>query len=215
MPTPYSPEPDFVIESILSSRVHEGRLQYLLRFEGAHQNEDVWEDAHNLQCAELISAYIARTRRTPLIDRMDITPDRRTTPDAASVVSYIVSPHPRGGVRFLEGGSRSLLSLASEDPVTRRTYGDTESLQAILRDHQLAANLPRVQIEADAPLYHYRVEILCFDFHPRIGLHEIALFGHVGVFRLTRCVFDLLAQGAYVIQHADDIFILQFAPTRA
>ncbi|KAM7344427.1 chromobox protein homolog 3-like [Cochliomyia hominivorax] len=48
---------EFIVEKILSSRMRNRRLEYLLKWKGFDDSENSWEPAKNLDCPEMIKLF--------------------------------------------------------------------------------------------------------------------------------------------------------------
>lgn len=50
-------EKTYTVEKILKKRIRNGKVEYLLKWQGYSYSSNTWEPEENLQCPELISAY--------------------------------------------------------------------------------------------------------------------------------------------------------------
>ncbi|CAF3284707.1 unnamed protein product [Rotaria socialis] len=56
-------EEEFVVEKILKMRTtKKGKVQYLLKWKGFPDTENTWEPAENLECPDLIAAFMAEQK---------------------------------------------------------------------------------------------------------------------------------------------------------
>ncbi|CAF0986615.1 unnamed protein product [Adineta ricciae] len=56
-------EEEFVVEKILKMRTtKKGKVQYLLKWKGFPDSENTWEPAENLECPDLIAAFVAEQK---------------------------------------------------------------------------------------------------------------------------------------------------------
>ncbi|CAF0727376.1 unnamed protein product [Adineta ricciae] len=56
-------EEQYIVEKIIKMRTtKKGKVEYLLKWKGFSHNENTWEPAENLECPELISAFMAEQK---------------------------------------------------------------------------------------------------------------------------------------------------------
>jgi len=56
-------EEEFIVEKILKMRTtKKGKVQYLLKWKGFPDSENTWEPAENLECPDLIAAFMAEQK---------------------------------------------------------------------------------------------------------------------------------------------------------
>ncbi|CAF1236448.1 unnamed protein product [Didymodactylos carnosus] len=58
-------ENNFVVEKILDMKVKKGQNHYFLKWKNFDESENTWEPESNLDCPELISAFLATRKSTP------------------------------------------------------------------------------------------------------------------------------------------------------
>ncbi|XP_073520088.1 uncharacterized protein [Phyllobates terribilis] len=66
---------EFIVEGIINSRIHRGRLQYLVKWQGYPSEENSWEPRENIHPARLIELFHSRYPNKPAPSNWIITQD--------------------------------------------------------------------------------------------------------------------------------------------
>jgi len=98
-------EEEFIVEKILKMRTtKKGKVQYLLKWKGFSDSENTWEPAENLECPELIAAFMAEHKekqQTPVSNGKRSHPTNNTS---STEESNHASPTKRPRVEYEQTG---------------------------------------------------------------------------------------------------------------
>ncbi|CAF0936264.1 unnamed protein product [Rotaria sordida] len=99
-------EEEFIVEKILKMRTtKKGKVQYLLKWKGFPDSENTWEPAENLECPDLIAAFMAEQKEK----QQTSTPNGKrshssTTNDTNEVNNNSTSPTKRPRIELEQTG---------------------------------------------------------------------------------------------------------------
>ena len=137
------PEKEYTVEKIVDKRIHNGKVEYLLKWKGYGNRENTWEPVDNLSCDELIEIYKQQER--------EAKPGQSTSKEADGQVY-------RNGAKTRRTNGRKTLEVSNDNQSTSTTNstgttnsGDTKNVVKSRRGRKPASAAPPVQVSASTP----------------------------------------------------------------
>jgi len=98
-------EEEFIVEKILRMRTtKKGKVQYLLKWKGFPDTENTWEPAENLECPDLIAAFMAEEKEKQQTSTPNGKRSHKNTNNNTDEVNNNDSPTKRPRVEIEQTG---------------------------------------------------------------------------------------------------------------